>query len=296
LRVTSVKYLFELLCTLAVGGTILVSTGLCSGAVKDDELFAAYAKKFVLVDGKHVDVPDKIKPGGAGKVVASDLAVGDFGGLEDAKILQVLGPDAMLVSLKYTTTSISFTGVRARQSFSSQTKVIMLKGFATRDRADGEDMDGERVAVVGTTSYKTVLGVVRTVLLAVPLKKVETGLSKEEFTAMLKLPGIRAKLEARFREEAEAEARRKRVLKEREESRRRALARAEERARTARAKDEKERGEKLADANLQYVGRLLTRGEVDKAKKRLQEIIKEFPGTKAAIQAAKQLRQMDEKP
>jgi TolA-binding protein len=53
--------------------------------------------------------------------------------------------------------------------------------------------------------------------------------------------------------------------------------------------------ENRADANVQFAKRCLKREEVDKGKQRLAEVIKEYPGTKAAEEAAKLLKEFESK-
>jgi hypothetical protein len=70
-----------------------------------------------------------------------------------------------------------------------------------------------------------------------------------------------------------------------EESRKKAAEEKVERERAEHERVKAEKAEQSAGANLKYAKKLLTLGETEKAKERLREIVREYPGTQAAKEA-----------
>jgi hypothetical protein len=260
-------------------------------ASQDDELFRRYASQYVLLDGKYLKVPKSVLTSESDNLTAESCKVGQRGHLGKCKVSQVIGPSSMLVAAEYITTSISFLGLKARQSFSTKQRLVVLQGVSTKDIADGQDVNTPAVAIIATTTYKTAVGGTNTVPLAVPLEKVKKGLTRDEFAALLKTDKLRDELEKQLQEDRESE-RASEIARQKQAERRK--HQAEVQRRLAEQASEAQR-EKDADANVQYAKRCLKRDEVDKAKKRLGEVVKEFPGTKAAEEAAKLLKELEAK-
>jgi hypothetical protein len=89
----------------------------------------------------------------------------------------------------------------------SSTRLVKVQGFETAGLVDGQKWEDTEIAVIGTSTHGA-----KTVLLAVPLKQVQAGLSSEQFATLLKQTGIRMKLEQELEEsktkaEAAAKAR-----------------------------------------------------------------------------------------
>ena len=119
-----------------------------------------------------------------------DLAVGKFGKLRELSILQVLGKRDVLATVLITPAGNMVKGKRSRLSVSARSQcrevVLRIKGLDTTKLTDDSDWvpEGEKAlfVVVGTSSYSTVAGGTKTVLLVLPLELVRRGLTKEEFT------------------------------------------------------------------------------------------------------------------
>jgi hypothetical protein len=111
-----------------------------------------------------------------------DWAVGEYGAIPPRRILQILGPDEMLV--------VGFVSEGGR--------VVHFKGWPTKGLVKGQpwpfdphgpdpnqEKEPTEVAVVGTYKYRTILEAVATVPSAVPLILFRKGLTMEQFKDLL---------------------------------------------------------------------------------------------------------------
>lgn len=259
----------------------ILATGVCFAEENDDALFARYAKSYVLVDGKVAKVP-QIAPGKDGRIYAESCKVGDAGHFDwICEAVQVVSKESVLIAAKYQ----SPFGNIANPQYVTKSTIVMVKNYSTTGLTDGKSVDLPKVAIIGTTKVDT-----KTVLLAVPVDKI--GITRSQFDTLLKAPGVRSEFQVRLKADLEAEA----ILKREEEEEARVKKEAAELAKQGKVKEEAQRQEKLADANLKFAAKLIAKGEEDKGKKRLREISTEFPGTKAAAEAEKRLKEMGKNP
>lgn len=111
-----------------------------------------------------------------------DWAAGEYGVIPPRRILQILGPDEMLV--------VGFISEGGR--------VVHFKGWPTEGLMNGqpwpfdphgmnpdEEREPTEVAIVGTYRYGTVIGAAATVPSAVPLQIFRKGITPEQFRDLL---------------------------------------------------------------------------------------------------------------
>jgi hypothetical protein len=251
-------------------------------AARADLLYRRYGKQYVRADNRYVKIPEANRTSDPEirnlKNFAANWAVGDrVTTLWNPKVFQVLGPQKILL---------------LANPDDSYRKLLMLDRISTDGLTDGAYLKNMSLVIVGTATYGTTTGANKTVLLAVPEEVTSKGLGRVDFDAMLQDENVRDELEARLRydtnREAEEERRKEKEQKAFEERMRKA---DEERREAARQKAERQAG-----LNLDYVKKLLKRDETGKARKRLQEVVKEYPGTEAAKEAAKMLEELKKAP
>jgi hypothetical protein len=111
-----------------------------------------------------------------------DWSVGEYGAIPPRRILQILGPDEMLVA----------------GFISEDGRVVHFKGWPTEGLVSGqpwpfdphgldpnEETEPIEVAIVGTYRYGTIIGEAKTVPSAVPLELFRKGITLEQFQDLL---------------------------------------------------------------------------------------------------------------
>jgi hypothetical protein len=111
-----------------------------------------------------------------------DWAVGEYGAISPRRIVQILGPDEMLVA----------------GFISEDGRVVHFKGWPTEGLVSGqpwpfdphnldpnEETEPIEVAIVGTYRYGTIIGEAKTVPTAVPLQLFRKGVTLEQFKDLL---------------------------------------------------------------------------------------------------------------
>ena len=197
--------------------------------------------------------------------------VGDFGrSAHTPHIVQVLPPDRVLLGAK------------------GEGPLLMMKVRSTAGLLDGRqfDFEGRLLHVTGTTTYKTVSGGTRTVLVAefVDLESIRKRETEAERSAREAASAVKAKEEQarketeskRQREAAEKAARLAAVQKEADDARREAAA--------------KVKAENAAEASLALTKDLIRLGKTDLIRQRLERVIKLYPDTAAAKEARELLK------
>jgi hypothetical protein len=151
----------------------------------------------------------------------------------------------------------------------------LLCGMSTSRLIDGKDyLSDQAIAIISTRRYGS-----STVFLAVLVKNIREGISLEEFKKVI-APGVS-------------------LGPDRQAQMARAKAKEEKRERELKGElRKKEKGEGAVDteaaasAKLTFAKTLIDNGKLDKAKERLQELIKQNPNTKAASRAKELLATM----
>lgn len=176
-----------------------------------------------------------------------------------AHILQILGPSEALVEF--------YTG--------SEYPSFKVRGVSTAGLVDGKMLPLPGIyEVTGTTTYPTAAGATKTVFVVEPVD-------------LRRIHPLRAKADEAWSRNAAGivEQGKPLVLK---------IRKAADAIRPAVALESKRkdelRVEQLADARLTMARSLLNDGKRDKARQKLEEIVKEFPKTKAAVTAAELLK------
>jgi hypothetical protein len=228
----------------------------------DDELFRRYAERYVYVNGEIVKVPQSILDRSE-SFDPKNFRVGQTGSIKSCRVVQIF-EDSYLVSV--------------------DGRMLYVTGFRTKDLTEGEAIGLPDIGLVTTHKYRTVLGTVKTVPIVMPLSNIDAGLGRARFDKLLEDKKIRTALESELKESLDLEAGRKNL----EQLRRKGLQKHLEVVRA-------EAREKEAKANVEYAKRCIGRDELDKAKKRLNEVIKDYPGTKAVEEAVKLLKELEAK-
>lgn len=156
------------------------------------ELYQKYKNKYALLGGEYLRLP-KFDLQEWHNIVWEDYtdtlekwAVGEFGSIVYCKVMQILGPDEMLVICGHFSLFYDTPDVYAR-----------FRGWSTENLVDRRlwsdpywkkyyDTPRTDIAIVGTYQHETILGTTSTVFDVVPLALFEKGLSKAEFLKMLK--------------------------------------------------------------------------------------------------------------
>jgi hypothetical protein len=108
------------------------------------------------------------------------LAPGYYFEVAYSEIIQILGPEEMLISWKPIPSNTTM-----------KSRIIRIKGYSTKGLTDGVkwpnviSKDSE-IAIIGTWAYTTTAGGRKTVLTAIPLDFIRKGLTEAEFEQLLK--------------------------------------------------------------------------------------------------------------
>ncbi|MHC4681780.1 MAG: hypothetical protein ACYTEK_24200 [Planctomycetota bacterium] len=156
-------------------------------------LYAKYKNKYALlpVSGEYVELlgfnPENesrlYKHGYADAgCLLPDWGVGEYGAIPPRRILQILGPDGMLVA--------GFV--------SEDGRIVHFKGWPTDGLTDGQpwpyepsmadpkqDEKAMEVAVVGTYKYRTLIGAAANIPSVVPLELFRKGVTPDQFKGLL---------------------------------------------------------------------------------------------------------------
>jgi len=121
-------------------------------------------------------IPPKEKVGTA----PSLLAPGYYFKVAYSEIIQVLGPDEMLISWKL-----------IPSDHTMRSSIIRIKGYSTSGLTDGirwpnAISENSDIAIIGTWTYTTTTGARKTVLTAIPLDFIRRDLTEAEFEQLLK--------------------------------------------------------------------------------------------------------------
>src|SRR5206468_3804641 len=128
----------------------------------DDELFKRYAKYYVKVDDQYTRIPHNLMHDRPTRVTPNEIGgVGDVAYLGRVRIVQILGPDAQLVSV--------------------EGRMLYVKGYDMKSVSDDQVIGLGWVGIIGKKSYTTVLGARKTVPLVMGLGAIDAGLSYLQF-------------------------------------------------------------------------------------------------------------------
>lgn len=236
---------------------------------KDDEYFELFTQ---LEREGRVTFGDK--PSYEFGHLSGDLKVGDFGEFQSAIVVQVLGNDSGIIYFE-----------RRHPQYSPRTTAtVYVTGVSMKGQTDNKPFVNEPGALIvyGTYSYTATSLAKKTIFALKPLDKKALDKAFDKYVAKRK-PEVEAAAAAQKLIDEKA---RKAAQRKREDDARAEKEKAEQEAKAKReAKREADAETKLKGAKF-----FKDNGDIDKAKERLKEIIKDYAGTKAAKEADELLK------
>ena len=162
------------------------------GPLSDEEkLWVKNCRKFVALKNEFIKLPELDSKAVATMPKLETLTPGAIGYISALKVMDVIDESTLLANSPTPTTSISFSGLSANQSFGEKDRLLCLKGHPTAGLVNDEKMkstDNRGFAVVGagTWSYTTVAGAKSTIPLVIPAVLAFRGITLDEFRQLRK--------------------------------------------------------------------------------------------------------------